>query len=83
MAMNENKTALANAALPVANYSRFTLVAASGTTINVSFDNGATFVAYSTTTIPAAGFLTISDSMTHVKLNANYRVIGVVSVASL
>lgn len=83
MAMNENRTYLANAAAPVATYSRFTLVAASGTTVQVSFDNGATFVSGATATIPAAGYLTMSDSCTHVKLNANYRVLGVVSTASL
>lgn len=82
MATRENKTVGANTAFAVFNYSAFTLAAASGTAILMSFDNGATYITGATATVPAAGYVTIQDGCTHVKLNAAYRVIGLVSTGS-
>lgn len=82
MAMKQRFSYLANVAAPVEPYSSFTVVAAAASTVQVSFDDGATFIAYGTATIPAAGYLTITDLCTHVKINAVFKVIGLLSTAS-
>lgn len=81
MAMNEKSGAQnANTKYPVARYSKFTVYAASASTVALSADDGATFSA--TVTIPASGYLTITDLATHVQVNASFRVIGEVSIAA-
>lgn len=64
-----------NAPVDVSTFEKFTVFAAATSKVFLSGDGGATFDATGIT-VPAAGYVTITDQATHAKCNATARYVG-------
>lgn len=69
----EKLTALSGAASPVSGYEKFTVYAAAASVVSLSHD-GSTWV--TGPTVPAAGYVTITDVAKFAKVNAAYVLCG-------